>query len=198
MEWANILENALGNGISDLIIGAFVVVVVTRFFEKLSHRKDSIGVLTLIDAEIQVNKHILEDMLNEMIPSFKKQMRRGEPNEVPLDQSTFDDAARFMKIPADNLLFGAFQSSYSGLGNLENTSLLERILNLYTVSYHYRIQTSFKMKQLNWLLLDQIKGRLKKEIVNSNEVCNEMKKEIKKLRKRKIFFEALRVWETFQ
>ena len=198
MNWNSILENIVASSVADLIIGAFVVIVVTRFFEKLSYRRNSIGVLVLIDAEIQVNKHILEDMLNEMIPNFEKQMRRGEPNEVPLNQSTFDDAARFMRIPIDNLLFGAFQSSYSGLGNLENTALLERILNLYTVSYHYRIQTSFKMEQLNWLLLDQIKGRLKKEIVNSSEVCNEIKKEIKKLRKRKIFLEALKIWEIFK
>lgn len=198
MEWANILENALGNGISDLIIGALVVIVVTRFFEKLSHRRDSIGALILIGAEIQVNKHILEDVLNEMIPSFEGQIRRGEPNEIPLDQSTSEDAARFMRIPTDNLLFGAFQSSYSGLGNLENTLLLEKILNLYTVSYHYRIQTSFKMEQLNWLLLDQIKERLKKEIENSGNVSSEIRKEIKKLRKRKIFVEALKIWEIFK
>lgn len=198
IDWVSVLENAIGNGISDLIIGAFVVIVVTRFFEKLSYKKDSIGTLVLIDAEIKFNNHILENVLNELIPSFEKHMRRSKTDKLPLDQPEFENAAKFMRIPIDSLLSSAFTSSYSRLGNLENTQLLEKILNIYTVSYHYTIQTSFRMEQLDWSLLDQIKEMLKREITKSNGVAGEIRKEVEKLRKRRTLFEALRVWEILQ
>jgi len=126
-----------------------------------------------------------------MIPLFEEEMRRGKPNEISMGEKEFEDAARFMKIPIDKLLFAAFHSTYSGLGNLENKKLLEKILNLYTVSYHYRIQTSLGMGQLNWELLDEIKKRLGKEIDQSEKVLKEVRKEIKKLHEKNLLLETL-------
>ena len=126
-----------------------------------------------------------------MIPLFEEEMRRGKPNEISMGEKEFEDAARFMKIPIDKLLFAAFHSTYSGLGNLENKKLLEKILNLYTVSYHYRIQTSLGMGQLNWELLDEIKKRLGKEIDQSEKVLKEVRKEIKKLHEKNLLLEKL-------
>lgn len=192
INWLNVLENFLSNSASTLLIGVFITVFITKFFEILSHIRNSIGALTLIEAEIQVNKHILEDMLNKMIPGFEKEMRRGQPNEIPISEDVFEDAARFIKIPADRLLFDAFHSTYLGLGNLENKQLLEKILNLYTISYHYRIQTSLSMEQLNWKLLDGIQSRLKKEISESKKVLKELRSEIKKLKKKNLLLETLK------
>jgi len=196
INWLNVLENFLGNFASDLLVGAFIGAFITlfiaKFFEVLSHIRNSIGALILIEAEIQVNKHILEDILNGMIPLFEEEMRRGKPNEISIGEKEFENAARFMKIPIDKLLFDAFHSTYSGLGNLENKKLLVKILNLYTVSYHYRIQTSLGMEQLNWKLLDAIKSRLKKEISESEKVLKEVRSEIKKLKKKNLLLETLK------
>lgn len=192
MNWSNVFENALGNAISDLIIGIFIAIFVTKFLQKMTEIRESIGMLVLIEAEIQLNRKILQDMKEEMIPAFEQEMKRDKPDELPMDEKTFLDAAEFFKIPAEGLLQDAFQSHYSALGGLENTPLLEKILNFYTVGLHYRIKTSFRMGQLNWLLVDSIKSRLKTEIDNSTKIIREMHKELKILRNKNIYKETIK------
>lgn len=192
--WIQVKQNFLGNLFADLltgvIFGSVAVFYITKYFQTNSEIKSNIGALTLISAELQINQHMLHNMLNEMIPAFEKTYRKGDSQENDVNQDIFEDAAKFMKIPADAILSKAFNATYVGLGNLRNKKLLERILNLYIVEFHYRIQTSFRMEQLNWKLLDSIKDKLKKVIEDTNLIRKNINTEIKSLNKINIYFET--------
>lgn len=191
INWENVFENFLGNIFSDIIVGLLITTFVTRFFDLLTQKKAVIGSLILIEAEIQVNKQMLEVLLEDGFVVLENQMKRGTKEEVPLKKADFDDIAQFFRIITDNLLFGAFHATYVGLGNLENKTLLEKILNIYTVKYHYTLKTAFQLEQLNWNMVDGIKKKLKTEIDNSTSLSKDINSEIKKLKKRNTFKETL-------
>ncbi len=187
----NILENALGNAAADIMVGILITVFITRYFEKLAEKKKTIGALVIVESEIQVNTHILEDVLYELIPAFENAHKRGATDEIHVLPTEFEDAARFIRIPIDGLLYQSYRNEEETIGALQNHALAERIINLYTVEYHYKIQTSFKMEQLNWLLLDNIKTKLEEKIKLSKEIDNEIKNELIKQRARNTLFETL-------
>ncbi len=192
MDISNIVENVFGNIIADITVGILITVFLTKYFESLSQKRNSIGALVLIEAEIQTNKHILENLLNNGLLGFEKEMRRGQKDEIPINQALFDDTAKFLRKTTDRLLFSAFYSVYIGLGNLENKKLLQEILNLYLVSYYYRIQTSFQMEQLNWELFDSIKNRIASEIDNSEKVSENIINEVRKINSPNKLFRLIR------
>lgn len=196
MDWNSILENFVGKSLPEIFIAsllsAFITIFLTKFFENLKNRDDSIGTLILIESEIQVNKHILDNLLNAGLINFEKENRRGQLNEIHLDNKDFSNAAEFLQITSDAILFDSFRNSYNGIAKIKNQKLLEKILNLYTVEYHYRIQTSFRMRQLNWILVDEMKKKIGSLIEASDQISADITKEITDLRKVDLIFSTLK------
>lgn len=186
INWINVSENAIGNGISDIIIGAFITFIVTKYFEILNSKNRTIGALTLIKCEIETNKHILEDLLHNGILGFEIEMKRGTQEEVPIPYKVFSDAAKFLRTTSDSLLNDAFKSYFIELGLLKNTKLAEKIINLYMVIYHYRFQTAMRMEQLNWPLIDLMKSKIPENIQFSNETLALIDAELKTQRSIKV------------
>jgi hypothetical protein len=202
INWNNILESAFGNFIADFVIvvffGSIITFIITKFFEMLAQKRQSIGALTLVNVEVQQNALMLKSILKNGIEAFEKEYKRGKSNEIPVDTAIFEDAAKFLRISTDNLLFDAFHATYVGLGNLENRKLLEKILNLYTASYHFNIKTGFQMEQLNWTIIDVMKSKIPEVIRNSKAISDEITDEIKKLEKQKIIVRAFKFWTMFK
>lgn len=188
--WSDVGSNFLGSFLVDVMLVTFITFFITKFFQVLSEIREGIGLLIVIDAEIQVNKKMLEDLLENGVKGFEREMRRGKQNAISIDDKTFSDAANYFTNISDHLLNAAFHSNYSALGSMKNKKLVEKILNLYTVSYHYKIQTGLRMRQLNWGLLDAIKKRLNEEINNSTETIADIDKEIAKLEKINLYKET--------
>jgi hypothetical protein len=96
MDWNNVLENFIANFLTEICIASFLTffisIFLTKFFENLKNRDDSIGALILIESEIQVNNHILENLLNAGLINFEKENRRGQYNEIKLGEKDFLDA----------------------------------------------------------------------------------------------------------
>lgn len=195
MDWSNVLENFIGNSLSELfaasILTIFVTLFLTKYFENLKRRDDSIGTLILIESEIQINSHILDNLLNVGLINFEKVNNRGQNNEISLNEKDFLDAAEFLQITSDAILYDSFRNSYNSIAKIKNQKLLEKILNLYTVEYHYRIQTSFRMRQLSWPLVDELKKKINSVILLSNQISEEIINEISCLRKEKLISTTL-------
>lgn len=178
LSWKVITENAVGNVLSDVIFGLIITFFITTYFELLSKKRNSIGLLTIVKAEIILNKEILSNLLNHGIKAFEMDFRNRNIVDKDLEEKEFEEAMKFFQITTDSLSQNALNASFTGISSINNQKLLERIINLYFVSYHYRIQTSFRMGQLNWVLLDQIKNKLNDVITESMEIISLIDTEI--------------------
>ena len=56
MNWNNILENAIGNALFDIVKCILVILFISKYFEIVSEFKKNYGALIVFDSEIQVNK----------------------------------------------------------------------------------------------------------------------------------------------
>lgn len=126
---------AINNTVTNVIAGFTITLIVTRFVEKLTLKRNSIGALRIIKGEIFLNQHILNSILKDLIEEFEKIQGRTVTNNPTLPQNVWDGAAEVLEDQSKRLAYEAFNSSYSGIGNLSNTTLLEDLINLYTVIY---------------------------------------------------------------
>jgi len=179
MNWWNVLENFIGDGLSNLIIGGIIAFFIARYAEKVSEKRNMVSSLVMLDSEAQYNKHVIESVLENGIKAFEFQYKKGEKNQIEVSPDIFEDAAKFLNISIEGLQKYAFLNSHQHLTYMKNTKLYEEIVNLYEVSIN-EIQRSFKMGQLNWYLIDAIKKRLTKEIIVMKKMIIDLKKEIKK------------------
>lgn len=115
MIWISVIENALGNIIADIFIGSLVTVVVTKFFEILQQKRESIGSLTLVDIEIKVNTHRLKHILEKGVLEFEKNWNRGKPEELSIDEKSAQGFMANLSIISNRLLTGSFYASSASL-----------------------------------------------------------------------------------
>ncbi len=180
LNWSDIWNNAIGNGISDIFIGFLIAYIVTKYFELVNHERKSIGSLKLIQAELTINSQIL-DMLTTGFSEFEKAMHR-ENGHVP-PRPVFQDFSQTTKDYYESALcLDAYYSLHEGLGNLTNEALTTKIINNYA-SLKLNLRSAFQIGEMNWEVFDTYKVRIKQISDNLDDVKKEITEEIVKLKK---------------
>lgn len=195
MDWLAVSENFIGSTGAGILVGILLYFGLTKFYEKLTEKRNSIGVLKIVSAELQFNKMVLEQTLTEGFESFETHMRRGRQDEISVSPADWEDMAKFLATHLESLIFSAFTTSFKELANLENEKLTEKIINYYYISLQYQTN-SIKLGQMNWVLLDEFKTRLKTEIKSSEQIINNIQDEIRLIKRpafKKLFKEIAKI-----
>ncbi len=195
MNWQNIFENAVSNTIADVLVGLVAATIITLYFSRKSDLKGQIGALTIIDAEIQVNLQILESLLNDAITALEEYMGRNTHRDLianSKDVNYLNDIAQTLQKPIDHLQFGAFNASFKDLSSLDNKELLEKVLNLYTVSFAYRLKLGLSIGGLSWPLIDEIKKAILRETKEAKQTRKIITSELSKLSGKSKFLEIMK------
>lgn len=173
--WLNVIENSIGNAISDVIIGTLIALYIPLFISRTSERRGQTATLSMLDVELQLIGFKLNDILSDLFPPFERQHKQDKGN---FDNSALQEFHGVLREAVLDLPEKSFSSLYPNIGRIDNTQVIEKILNFYNVTIESRLKHSVNIRAINsdmyWTYKRAIKETSSELAALRNAISDEM------------------------